>query len=416
MDKSAGIAPVSAPERISLLDSLRGFALIGILLVNLVGFIGEPGPAAARLTEWGAGAAGAVQFGLEWLAVGKFYSLFSLLFGIGFAIQLGRLEARGEGIGSYVRRLIVLFGFGLAHMLLLWLGDILALYALVGLVLILFRRASDRALLIWALLLWLIPVVWSAAQEWGGLDPGGPIIAAALWTFEQVGLDASKGPMPIWTSPDYLVHLRAHLGEILFRYHDLIEQARPAKVLGMFLIGLWIGRRGIMADPARHRALLRRVLAAGLLVGLPVAAARAWMVRSGEPFSPVWQEVAYCVGTPVLALGYAAGFAFLWAGPAARPLGAFAPAGRMALTNYLGQTLILCLIFFGWGLGLIGRLNFGLLPAIALLILAVQLWYSRWWLERFSFGPAEWLWRTLTYGKAQPMRLAPATPRAAAAE
>jgi uncharacterized protein len=107
--------PVAAGERVAMIDALRGFALFGILLANLMGFVVGPAPESMRLVHFGASLSGPVEFGLEWLVVGKFYSLFSLLFGIGFAIQLERLEARGEGVARYVRRLLVLFGFGVAH-------------------------------------------------------------------------------------------------------------------------------------------------------------------------------------------------------------------------------------------------------------------------------------------------------------
>ncbi len=399
--------PVAAGERVAMIDALRGFALFGILLANLMGFVVGPAPESMRLVHFGASLSGPVEFGLEWLVVGKFYSLFSLLFGIGFAIQLERLEARGEGVARYVRRLLVLFGFGVAHMLLLWLGDILALYALVGFALLLFRRASDRTLLIFAVLLWVAPILWRAAMSYAGFAPQQPLVDAAIWTFGQFGVDVSQGPLPVWTSPDYLVHLRAHPGEILFRYHDLVEQLRPAKVLAMFLLGLWVGRRRIFVEPGAHAPLLRNVMLGGFLLGLPLAAARAWLVaESGNaPAERLLQEVAYCIGTPVLALAYAAAFALLWTRSSGGRLALFAPAGRMALTNYLGQTFIMCLLFFGWGFAFMGRLHLGFLPLVAIAIFALQVAYSRWWLGRYRFGPLEWLWRTLTYGKVQPVRL-----------
>jgi uncharacterized protein len=390
-----------------MLDALRGFALFGILLANLMGFVVGPAPESMRLVHVGAALAGPVEFLLEWLVVGKFYSLFSLLFGIGFAIQLGRLEARGEGATRYARRLVVLFGFGLAHMLLLWLGDILSLYALVGFALLLFRRASDRTLLVSAALLWLSPILWQAAMSYAGFAPQQPLIDAAIRTFAQFGIDARQGPFPIWTSPDYLVHLRAHPGEILVRYHDFVEQLRPAKVLAMFLLGLWAGRRRIFADPGAHLPLLRRIMIYGFLLGLPLAFARAGLSDLGEdtPTHQLLEEVAYCLGTPILALAYAAAFALLWNRSSGGRLAMFAPAGRMALTNYLAQTFLMCLLFFGWGFALIGRLHLGFLPLVAVAIFGLQVAYSGWWLRRYRMGPLEWLWRTLTYGRRQPMRL-----------
>ncbi|HEX8442700.1 MAG TPA: DUF418 domain-containing protein [Allosphingosinicella sp.] len=407
MDKPVELKAVAAAERVAMLDALRGFALFGILLANLMGFVVGPAPVSMRTVHVGAALAGPVEFALEWLVVGKFYSLFSLLFGIGFAIQLQRLEVRGEGTGRYVRRLVVLFGFGLAHMLLLWIGDILSLYALVGLALLLFRGASDRTLLVCAALLWLLPILWQATMSYAGFAPQQPLIDAAIWTFTQFGIDARQGPFPIWTSPDYLIHLRSHPGEILVRYHDFVEQLRPAKVLAMFLLGLWAGRRRIFADPGAHLPLLRRIAIGGFLLGLPLAFARAWLgaADGGSSARQLLEEVAYCVGTPVLALAYAAAFALLWSRSSGGRLTNFAPAGQMALTNYLAQTVLMCLLFFGWGFALMGRLHLGFLPLVAIAIFRLQLACSRWWLGRYRFGPLEWLWRTLTYGKAQPMRL-----------
>lgn len=400
--------PVLAGERSALLDSLRGFALFGILVANMMGFIGfffiqGAQAAALPLAQFNQISA----FVLEWLVVGKFYSIFSLLFGIGFAIQLHRLEQRGEGVPRYLRRLAVLFVIGLAHLLLLWLGDILALYALMGAVLLLFRWASDGALIRWAIVLWAIPILWSAAMHFGGLRPAEPIYATAMQMFTAVGIDASKGPLAFYREPGLLSHLSAHPGEVLLRLGDLVYQMRFTKVLGMFLIGLWVGRRAIHADLDRYRPLLRRVAIIGIGVGLPLSAGKAalTMQPGAAPAIQFAAELLYVLSTPTLALGYAAGFALLWRGGWASLLSWAAPAGRMALTNYLMQTVIQSMIFLGWGLGLIGTLGLVFVFPLSIAIFALQTAYSRWWLHHYRFGPVEWLWRSLTYGKRQPMRI-----------
>ena len=416
-DEARGAQPTSSGERVILLDALRGFALFGILLVNLLSFTGDGFlPDAERAHLFGSSAAATVEFMLEWLVTGKFYSLFSLLFGIGFALQLGRLEARGEGVGRYVRRLLILFGFGVAHLLLLWMGDILALYALMGLVLILFRRASDRALLIGAMLLWLAPVLWAAAMVELGFRPGRSLFDAAMMTFQALSIDASQGPLPIWSGGSWLLLVKSHFAEIFIRYSDLIAQLRPAKVLAMFLLGLWVGRRMLYVRLDEYAPLLRKVTLAGLGVGLPVSAVGAWLVlnppHGPETLDHLYQAIAYSLGVPSLALGYAAGFALLWRTAARRTLGRLAPAGQMALTNYIGQTLIQILIFYGVGFGLIGKVSNAWIPLIAILIFAAQLIFSRLWLARFRFGPLEWLWRALTYGR-RPLSLPQPAPQPA---
>ena len=400
------VAPVDPEGRSHFLDGLRGLALFGILIVNMAAFIGfGMNDEAGRAATIGSAFDDLAEVTMEWLFTGKFYSIFSLLFGIGFSIQLGRLEARGEGIGRYVRRLTILFWIGLAHLLLLWLGDIVALYALMGLVLLLFRKASDRTLLYWAVALWLLPIAWSAMIHLGGVDPSKPIYDAGLRALALFGIDPEAGPLPYYRDYNYVQQLAVHPPELFFRLGDLVYQMRFSKVLAMFLVGLWVGRRAIYADPAAHRPLLRRAAIIGLGTGLPLAFARA-AVDLGAPETPanlVLAEALYCVSTPTLALGYAAGAALLWANGRRLLLEWAAPAGRMALTNYLMQTILQSLVFYGWGLALIGRFGLVFIYPFALALFAFQLAYSRWWLARYRFGPVEWVWRSLTYGKRQPM-------------
>ena len=402
--------PVQPGERSALLDALRGYALFGILIANMMAFIGfffveDAERSRLLLSQFD----DVSEFLLEWLVVGKFYSIFSLLFGIGFAIQLGRLEERGEGVPRYLRRLFVLFLIGLAHIFLLWLGDIVALYALLGAVLLLFRRMSDQALLRWAVLLWLIPIAWSAAMHFGGFQPAEPIYNAGVAMIAATGLDVSKGPLPLLAGPDFLPHLKAHPGEAFFRLGDLVYQMRFTKVLGMFLIGLWVGRRALYANLDQYRPLLRRVTIIGLGVGLPLAAVKAVLEMWPGESRPIEfaGEVFYVLSTPTLALGYAAGFALLWQAGRQRLLGWAAPAGRMALTNYLMQTILQSAFFYGWGLGMIAKFGLVFVFPLSIALFTLQILYSRWWLSRYRFGPVEWLWRSLTYGKRQPMRAAP---------
>lgn len=397
-----------ADERSSLLDSLRGIALIGILIANMIAFIGFAFLDDAQRAALPLGGLDDIsELLIEWLIVGKFYSIFSLLFGIGFAIQLSRLEARGEGAGRYLRRLGVLFAIGLAHIFLFWLGDIVALYALMGVVLLLFRRISDRALIGWAIVLWLVPVAWSAMIHLGGFRPAMPIYALGEQTLVAFGIDISRGPLPDYRDRNFIEALAIRPGEAFFRLGDLVYQMRFTKVLGMFLIGLWVGRRALYANLDRHLPLLRRTAWIGLGVGLPLALARAvlTLTASDDRSLQFAAEVFYVLSTPTLALGYAAGFALLWRAGKQRLFDWAAPAGRMALTNYLAQTIIQSLLFYGWGFALIGTLGLVFVFFIAATIFAAQVTYSRWWLARFRFGPVEWLWRSLTYGKAQPMRV-----------
>ncbi len=405
----SGAAPIATGERATVLDALRGYALLGILMANMVGFIGfffvEEADAAllplGHLNDL-------ADFLMEWLIVGKFYSIFSLLFGIGFAIQLGRLQQRGEGVPRYLRRLAVLFLIGLAHLYLLWLGDIVAMYAAMGAVLLLFRNTSDKSLLRWAIALWLIPIAWSAAIQFGDFRPGRPFVETGRAMLAAAGLGRDNGPLAMLAGPDFLPHLRAHPGEVFFRIARLVNEMRFTKVLGMFLIGLWIGRHAIYANLDQHRPLLKRVATLGLGLGLPLAAAKAFLTITADdrPAYEFAAECLYVLSTPTLALGYVAGFALLWANGRRGALAWAAPAGRMALTNYLMQSLLMSIIFYGWGFGQIAKFGLIFIYPFSIALFAFQLTYSTWWLARFRFGPVEWLWRTLTYGQRQPMRIA----------
>ncbi len=403
--------PLPPSQRADLLDALRGFALFGVLASNMMGFSG-----ALRAQVDHSTAATLTEFGLNWLMHGKFYSIFSMLFGIGFALQLGRLEARSEGIGRYMRRLAILFGFGLLHIVLLWKGDILALYAAMGFALLLFRRVDDRTLLRWALFLTLVPILWRLAMLWTTFEPKKPLHDVARAIYAYFGVAEANGLTgPVSIGPDYLEHLKVGIGGPFQRAGALLQELRPARVLAMFMVGLWIGRRALYAKLDQHVPLLREVLIYGLVLGLPASAAMASIMQfSAEGKAhDLWEATAYSLGVPTLALAYAAGFALLWRGSARRWLTWFAPTGRMALTNYLTQTMIQSVLFMGWGLGLYERMSIVWVPLLSIAILAAQMVLSHWWLNRFRFGPFEWLWRSLTYGASQPMvrevALAPAT-------
>lgn len=417
--RAASTGPIITRERIVALDSLRGFALLGILIANLSSFDGWyfmlP---EQRAGLWSVGADGIVEFLQHVLITGKFYTIFSLLFGIGFAIQLSRLRARGGNfVGRYVRRLLILLGIGFLHMY-LWYGDILMLYALCGLVLLFFRDSGDRTLIAWAVALILLPIPHYAVMWLGGIDVSMPLfeLGARIATSDGIpgatsdaGMDAL---LPLLKEGGFRELFQVWLPAGLMRFGDFIFDSRMLKVFGIFLIGLWVGRRiekGALLD---NIDLLRRVVVVGLAVGLPVNIWLAVLLESGGTW-PITglgfaQTILYALGVVPLGLAYAAGFALLlrrssWR----RPLGALAPVGRMALTNYLGQTVVGVSLFYGVGLGLMGTMGPLHWTILALVIFATQLMLSMLWLRYFRFGPMEWLWRSLTYGETQRFRVTP---------
>jgi uncharacterized protein len=341
--------PIEPPDRVEALDVLRGVALFGVLTVNLVTifrqslfeeFLHGPEDAWAR----------AVSFGLEFKAV----TLFSLLFGIGLEAQRERID----GFDRYiVRRLVFLLVVGLAHLFLVWNGDILTLYALCGLVVAPLLRLPTRALLGLVILLFVLQIA--------------PV----------------PNPPPFGTGADLRDHVEA-AGQV-YRYGTFVqalkfrvEEVRPMGVLlfsivprtiGLFLLGACVWRWNLLRGD-------RRVLAAIAIVGI-VLGTCATMIRAN------WASI-------VLAFGYGGAIVL-----AARPLHVLAPLGRMAFTCYLAQSLILSFVFYGWGLGQFGHMSAANGILLAFGIYAAQAIASALWLRRFRFGPLEWVWRSFSYGR-----------------
>ncbi|WP_225409080.1 DUF418 domain-containing protein [Stigmatella hybrida] len=397
-------SPAAPPsERYPLIDALRGFALAGVLLVNLGPLtLYEFLDAQARAALPTAGFDRAALQGMEALVNIKAATLFSLLFGLGFALQLDRARARGRGgVGRFVWRLLILAALGLAHGYLLWWGDILLLYALVGLLLVLFRRAPDRVLLSAGLFIALaVPPLLSpwVRELLAGLPKRGAFYARTLEAF---------------SSPSWAEALRHNVA--VMNWSSLLNWALVCFVLGRFLLGYWAGRRQLFQRPDLHRDTLRRLFLGTLGVGVAMTALAFVQEPLMERF-PLWKEgvgrfglrVAWRTGPLALGVAYACGFALLFLRPAwRRRLEWLVPAGRMALTHYLTQSVLGVGLFYGAGLGLGPRWGVaGWLLAWGL-IFSAQVAASHWWLARFRFGPLEWLWRSLTYGTPQPMRREP---------
>lgn len=422
--------PVDGNERLVLLDALRGFALYGVLVSNVyVWFSGRFLLSRAQI-EAALAKASLVDHALiratNFLVFGKFITIFSFLFGLGFAVQMGRAEQRGASIVPlYARRLGVLLAIGLTHLFLLWYGDILSSYAALGFGLLLFRNRSDKTLLLWAaVFVFVLPLVsFTLLQLPQLLGSSGATEEAAKAAKELA--DAKRAQtLAVFTSGSYFDVLGANASFYLEKFIKPLLVALIA-LLGRFLLGLLAGRRGIFHEPGQHLPLLRKVLLWGLVGGvIGSGASLALQLLSfakvlnpaNLPWLPYVMNPVRQLGELGLAAFYVSGFTLLFQRPAwQRVLSVLAPVGRMALTNYLSQTVISLLLFYGYGLGLIGKLGPKALLAIPLGIFILQIGVSHLWLARFRFGPAEWLWRSLTYGKAQPMRRDRAAATAVAA-
>ena len=399
MDQGGSAGPTL--ERIDILDALRGFALLGILLVNIRAWSGWFTLETAQKDALAGGPDGTWWFNFLVTAVleGKFYTIFSFLFGLGFALQLSRLQERGlAGVAIYRRRLVILLVIGVLHMSLLWDGDILTLYAVLGLLLPFFVQWSDRRLVTAAILLILLPIAGVALLHALSIKPdlGLPNVGNRL--FVAMGGDVAQEK--IWLHREDLRSLAVwNLSGPPFRIGDLIESWRLPKVLAIMLLGIWAGRRLLAGRLLENRALLRRVAIAGFGIGIPANLAYALVGGlEQEQFANLMVATTlYAVGVVPLALAYAATFALLWT-KARSMLRIFAAPGRMALTNYLSQTLLGILIFYGVGAGYYQGLGPWAVSGVALAIYAIQILWSGLWLGHFRQGPMEALWRRLAYG------------------
>lgn len=386
-DDVASFQPIDPAKRIDAIDVLRGIALFGVMAINVVTifrlsiferFLPQTtrGSAIDRVVDT-----------ILTLAVDlKALALFSLLFGAGLAIQFERLATSGHRTSLLIRRLIVLLVFGLIHLCLIWNGDILTEYALAGLIVLPFLF-GPRWLLVAAALASLGLYLAMQAFPIPGLWPDTATMRRDI-------VQAGR----IYATGDFLDVLAFRLREIPL-FVPLHVYILP-RTIGLFLVGALAWRSGLLQDRRPRLLSSIAVCCIGLGAALILCHAGGLVARGliGSVVEPL--------GTILLALGYGAaiiGIAKFDTGK--KLLGWAAPLGRMAFTNYLMQSVIFGWIFYGYGLGLFGRLGVTSALAIGIAIYIGQVFFSRWWLDRYRYGPVEWLWRTLMYGVPQPMLL-----------
>lgn len=417
---SHALMPIPLDERIQALDVLRGFALLGIFLMN-VDFMVRP-----LVSGWDI--LPTTLHGLDYAAAwfiytfvqGKFWTLFSLLFGMGFAVMMMRAERAGRDfVRPYLRRSLALLGFGLIHACLIWDGDILVMYALMAFVLLLgFRHLRMNWLWRLALLLYLVPVLGysvSLARTYHALHSTPAAYAQKMQEREkehQKWMDKVAIAEPLVRQGSYTAMSRQ-------RVHELVDNLRyilleGAMILGVFLFGVWLIRSGRMVRPQAHLPFFQRICRWTLPPGILLALFSAWCSTSfipgrDTPLS-LFGSMLMHIASMLLCLGYLSALMLWLQQPrGARVLAWLAPAGRMALTNYLLQSLVTTWLFYGYGLGLAVHFSRAWQVVYVLVFYTLQLLLSRWWLSRYRYGPMEWLWRYLTYLRRPPMRILPAS-------
>ncbi|MFC3097175.1 DUF418 domain-containing protein [Alteraurantiacibacter palmitatis] len=382
-------------HRVTMVDALRGWALLGLFLVHCV-----------------------ERFELYWLNpvpdawfdavftvfAGKAFAIFALLFGFGFATIMGNSAKRGEDFTwRFAWRLVLLLAIGTLHAL-VYRGDILQVLALVGLLLIAFDRVkSDRVLLLLAALLFAqVPLLWRAVAAAGG---AGWAQASAVFAG-----DSGLAFLATGTLADMLA-VNAGPG-MAAKWSFYIETGRVVEIAGLFLVGMVIQRRGLFAEAEQHRRLWLGVLGVSLLVWAAVSWAEPRLLPppppETEPMVRQNREWAIAQWRALAATGvHIAAFVLLWHSAARPLLGILAAPGRMTLTLYVGQSLACVPLLYGWGLGLFDDLTHAEAVVWGLALFAAQVLFARDWFRRYRYGPLEWVWRAATYGTARvPMRQA----------
>jgi len=466
VQEDSGLAPIAESRRIDSMDILRGVALVGILLMNIEWFgrsIAEIGTFDDSLT----GLDHATGWLIRCLVEGKFYKMFALLFGMGFAVMLIRAREKGMAFGAwFTRRMLVLFIFGVLHMVLIWPGDILHDYAFAGLLLLgwIFIFETERLkkfnqpnTFLRIALIWMIfPIIattisggvygvrfddsrvmktWQEEQHIAALIEERMVLPR-----EETESDADSADEAQEVSPEE--ELEQTVSQAVERRHDRQEQIdtefnaytnatyweatkyraedslsrlRFTPVFALlilfptFLIGYWMVASGVLKNHHENRHIFKPMALLGLGFGLIMSI--GGLVVMQQPAAEISALLGtmggslFFFGQYVLCAGYVGLIVLLLEKPRWFSFfSRFAPMGRMALTNYIMQTAILALIFHGYAGGLFGQVPRAPQMLIVIAILAFQLYLSTWWLSKYRFGPLEWLWRSLTYNAIQPMR------------
>jgi uncharacterized protein len=414
-DESAGnksaarVAPVELGERIDDIDVLRGFALFGVLYANGMSWF-RTNPLRETLTpeRWPGAVDRFLAHAQSALVEMKFITLFSFLFGVGMAIQAERAEAKGgRPIRFLLRRMFFLFLIGAAHVLLLWMGDILHTYALMGFLTLIFIRRKTRTIAIASGVLFGLPIVGTIVRTIIKISRDQSAVPDQA-EFRDELMGRMNTQLRVYSEGSWLEIARQRIDDSI--HHLAKMPAYVHHIFALFLLGALAHRSGILRDPSAHLRFLRRFIVVALVVGFGLQILFAFRPDAGlkTTYAYVYSTLlgAFFIVHTAVGLAYGAGLLLLLRRPRVRAaLAPIGKIGRMALTNYLAQSVILSIVFYGFGFRLHDKLSPKACLPILIALYAIQVAWSRAWLARFRYGPVEWLWRTLTYGKVQPMRI-----------
>lgn len=400
------LKPIEPKQRIEILDILRGFALLGIIFNNMLYFSGYsfmPFDNLKQITNFPLNEY--LYSFLDFIIRAKFYTLFSILFAIGFYIQFNKYKENSiDFLKTYRRRIFILFIIGFIHSL-IWFGDILFTYSIIAFILILFRDAKTKNILRWALFFILLPLLFDLTVfpfvHAPDMISAENTAAAAHVNYPDMAPEVVINTFRNGTITE-LFFLNIH--NIVWKYLSYIPSGGLLKILGIFLLGYYLASIGFFTEKTKSIFLL----IFSLIIGLLATISSKILGGSVYQFPPTLPNILYkfllSAGQIFMCIFYITSiFKITQTSIGKKVLNHLIPVGRMALSNYLFQTFIMIIIFYNFGFNLIGRIGLIPITGIVVSILVLQIIFSNIWLRYFRFGPFEWIWRSLTYWQRQPM-------------
>ena len=413
MESHTVIQPLKGSERMVVLDFFRGIAIFGILIVNMAWY---NAPLFAQMGDFVLFDDTANRLAHIFIMIffeSKFYPLFAILFGLGFYLFLNKAaESVQPLVYRYRLRLLYLLLFGVLHVVFFWHGDILIIYALFGFIMTWFYRSSDKKVIIWAAIFIVLPVILMAAliallKLAMGIPEVGPDLEAGFREQQLYARDFIQKAILVYTEGSFSDMIRIRLTDYMHSLNGIVF-AFP-NVISLFLIGMYMGRKKVFRDLDHAVNVLRKVFYWCLPIAVIFTPMFVYASLEGDMLVPDWNMPLLLAGSMIGGSAQMLVYLYLLTLLYRRfrkshLVERISKVGRMAFTNYLMQSIIVTTLVYGYGLGLYAQINYwqGILLAVAIYLL--QLYWSEPWLRKYRFGPFEWLWRSMTYGKLQPIR------------
>jgi uncharacterized protein len=407
LNKLLTAEPVQTQERIEVLDIIRGFALLGVLMANMAWF-STPAIYFEILGKnistgfWDTVSSSFINF----LVQGKFYSIFSFLFGLGFAIFFERAKERTtKPILLFYRRLFILLLIGLAHIFFIWYGDILVTYALLGFLLPLFFNRKPKTLIKWAFSLFgafliILALVMGAIALGKMFDEGA--VTDSLQPFYTQMESMIESSYQAYGQGTFSEIMAQRSSDTLFAFNQIFMGIFV--IFPLFLFGLYAGKKRIFQNIETNLILIKQIWKWGLAIGLTMSVVKflfkSLMGADYYSFYTVIHTGAGFFGDTGLCLFFMTSIVLLYQNRKwIQKLKSLTYIGRMPLSNYLFQSIICTTIFYSYGLGLYGKVGAALGLVLTVVVFVIQIFFSKFWFKYFRFGPIEWIWKCLTYGK-----------------